>query len=163
MKEEIERIKTSLEIDEDIDLHIKSWTVQRIGWAFMLAVIVLALLGLFGNGVLSERNIVADSTTLIYERFARYENNTPIEVEALNAAGSLTVKFSPAFGEWFKVEQINPEPVEQRVDDGSTVYTFKSGGKAHATFYVSPRKQGQLEYSVRVNAHDFHPATFIYP
>ena len=68
MKGKVERIQTSLQIDEDIDLHIKSWWWQRVGWGFMLSFLLLAISGLFGNGVLSERTLGKGSTSLTYDR-----------------------------------------------------------------------------------------------
>lgn len=163
MNKKIERIKTSLQIDEDIDLHVTSWVIQRVGWGLMLVVIALAMLGLFGNGVLSEKQVVADDASLRYERFARYESNTSIEVKAMNPPGSLVVAFSAAFARSFKVEQINPEPAEQKIESGSTVYVFKTRGTGEATFFVSPRRRGYVKYDVRVNDTAFHPVSLIYP
>ena len=163
MKEKIERIKTSLQIDEGIDLHIVSWTIQRVGWVLILVVLVLATLGLFGNGVLSERNIRAGDISLRYERFARFQNSTAIEVTASARGGDLTVAFSRDFVGAFKVEEINPEPAGQRIERGSTVYLFRATGSGRATFFVSPRRRGHVKYDVRIDGAEFHPESLIYP
>jgi hypothetical protein len=163
MKEKIERIKTSLQIDEGIDLHIVSWTIQRVGWVLILVMLTLAMLGLFGNGVLSERSIRAGDMSMRYERFARFQNNTAIEVTASAPKGGLTISFSRDFASAFKVEEINPEPAGQRIERGLTVYLFRTTGSGRVTFFVSPRRRGRVEYDVRIDGAEFHPETLIYP
>jgi hypothetical protein len=163
MEEKIERIKTSLDIEEGLDLHLRSWAIQRIGWGLIFVVIAFALLGLFGNGVLSEMTLHAGGVSLRYERFIRFENDTPIEVTVSGSNDNMTVAFSHDFAEAFKVENINPEPAGQRLENGSMVYLFKTEGTGQATFFVSARRRGDVEYDVRVNATELHVGSLIYP
>ena len=80
MDQEIEKVKTSLEIDEDIDLHLKGWIAQRIGWVSMLAFLIASALGVFGTGVLSAVTSKKEAKTLIFERFNRYENEGNLQL-----------------------------------------------------------------------------------
>ncbi|HEX8038358.1 MAG TPA: hypothetical protein VF490_04385 [Chryseosolibacter sp.] len=163
MKEEVERIQTSLQIDEDIDLHMKSWRVQRVGWGHMVSFLLLAILGLFGNGLLSERTLGKGGTFLTYDRFTRFENDTEMEIEAQSVNGKISVVLPPDFCERFKVEKINPDPSVQKGDNGSTVYEFQASGRAHLTLFLSPRSHGSLRCRVAVNEAEFEIVNFIYP
>ena len=63
-----------LEVHEDMRLVRRSWVVQRIGWGVMAALLLAALLGLFGTGPLSRATATAPggAVTLDYDRFGRY-------------------------------------------------------------------------------------------
>ncbi|HEV2128712.1 MAG TPA: hypothetical protein VGR22_08850, partial [Thermomicrobiales bacterium] len=73
-----------LEVDEDIEFQEREWKVQRVGWALMLVVIVLALVGLFGTGPLSAVEREADDGTLVleYQRFVRHGGRTTFSIAA---------------------------------------------------------------------------------
>ena len=64
-----------LQIDEDMEFQRRSWIVQRIGWAIFALVILLAALGLFGDGILSDTKAGQEEGALWleYPRFERFE------------------------------------------------------------------------------------------
>jgi hypothetical protein len=163
MRHSVERVKTSLQIDEDIDLHIRSWVGQRIGWALMFALLISAALGLFGNGALSEMKVSSNGAFLSYERFSRYESNTALEIEASGMGGSISVRLDPEFSRSFKVEKINPEPSGQSIQDGTRIDSFMVGGRGHITYFISPRTRGRSTYTMRVNDSEFRLTQYIYP
>jgi hypothetical protein len=163
MRDSIERVRTSLQIEEGIDLHITSWIVQRIGWGLMFGLLLAAALGFFGNGILSETSVSVDGASLSYERFCRYENSTALEIEAPDRSGSLIVRFNPEFSNVFKVEQINPEPSGQKILDGNRVDIFHVHGRGHITYYLSARTQGSTNYEMLVNGTMFRLAQYVYP
>lgn len=72
-----------LQIDEDIRVEQRAWTAERFGWVGIAAVIVLALLGLFGPGPLSHESVESPDASLHvdYNRFIRMGGTTSIEVE----------------------------------------------------------------------------------
>ena len=163
MNEKIERIKTSLQIEEDINLQIKGWIFQRIGWGLMLIFLMLAALGLFGNGILSKRTLAREGVTINYERFFRYDAETEIEIEVLNAQGNINIAMPASFTRSYKVETIIPEPTVQRINNDSTEYVFAAGGKSKITLFVVTRKRGSIQTTIRVNETGFPLKTFIYP
>ena len=163
MGAQAERVKTSLQIEEDIDLHIKGWIFQRIGWALMLIFLVSAVLGLFGSGALSEKTITKDGTSIKFDRFERRENDTQLEIVTQQGRGRLVVAFSPAFTESFRIEDIVPGPAEEATRNGHTVYTFAADARAQLTFFLTTRKAGNIRSELRVNDTDFELRQFIYP
>jgi hypothetical protein len=65
-----------MEVNADIEFQRRVWRVQRIGWLIIAAVIVAALLGVFGGGPLSRAAVQGDGLRLEYERFARLQQST---------------------------------------------------------------------------------------
>ena len=51
----LEKIKTDLQINEHLDAHQTGFIVQRIGLAFIIAFVVVAAIGLFGDGIISKK------------------------------------------------------------------------------------------------------------
>src|SRR5687768_8105632 len=69
----IERVKHTMELDDKIDLQIRGWKVQRIGWVVILALMLAAALGVFGEGVISKKQVDLGNAQVTYDRFFRYE------------------------------------------------------------------------------------------
>ena len=66
--------------------HRLGWTLERIGWGFMAATMLAAVVGLFGAGWLSTAEATrSDSGTVRYPRFGRA--HSPLELEIEWAAG----------------------------------------------------------------------------
>jgi hypothetical protein len=163
MKDKIERIKSSLQIEEHIDLHITGWIIQRIGWALMLAFVLSSAAGLFGTGFLSHKKLTKDGIVLNYERFGRHQNDTELEIHANNLHGKLQLILPREYTGAFELQKIVPEPEDQKVVNGSNVYEFSAEKEAHITFYITPRQTGSVEATVVVNNSDFHLTHYIYP
>ena len=163
MANKIERVKTSLEIDEDIDLHTAGWIFQRVGWFLMLAFLVCAALGLFGSGVLSEASYTREGNTIKYERFTRNESDTEVEIKAQSKAGRIEIELPDRFTRSFKVEKVMPEPAEEEIKGGSTIYTFSANGEGEVTLFVTSRQRGDVKTTVRINGTDHPFQTYIYP
>ncbi len=108
MSRKIERVNTSLEIEEDIDLHETGWIVQRIGWGLMLVVLVCATLGLFGDGLLSETKLAAGGTSVLYQKFLRSEADTEVEIVSHDVSGKIRIAFSPNFLDVYKFDRMTP-------------------------------------------------------
>lgn len=163
MKNGPERVQTSLQINEDIDLHSKGWVIQRIGWALMFIFVLCAALGLFGNGLLSHRSVHKDGTSVFYERYGRHQSNTRIEIDANAHNGKIQIVLSGNFTESYKIERIVPEPAEQKMQAGSKVYVFTAEGQGHVTFFVSALKWGTITSTLGINGTDFNLESYIYP
>ena len=163
MNERIERTKTSLEIEEDIDLHVKGWILQRIGWAFMLAFLIAAALGLFGDGILSEKKVSQDNITLTYQRYQRHQTDVELCIRTTRSRGELHIVLPAGFTSNFEIEKIVPEPVSQKIENGSVINVFVSEGEGEITFFMKPMKRGSVDTSLEVNGTRFALSHYIYP
>src|SRR4051812_33932540 len=66
-----------LEISHEMPFHEQMWRLQRIGWALMGALMLIALLGFLGPGVFARTTAGERGAPLQveYERFARAANS----------------------------------------------------------------------------------------
>jgi hypothetical protein len=165
MSKKIERISSSLQVDEDIDLQIKGWIVQRIGWILMLAFLISAALGLFGDGVLSQKELASNGTTVMFEKFLRRECDTEMEIIANGRDGKIEVTLAPGFTEIYKIDRILPAPSGERIDHSSTVIEFSAEGQAHIVFFLKTRERvtGRVRNILAVNDTKFEMSHYIYP
>lgn len=163
MTQKVERVSTSLQIEEDVDLHLKGWVFQRIGWALMLLFLTSAALGFFGNGLVSKKALVMEGSSLVFERFTREDSDTEMVIMAQDDNGIIKVSLSPQFAENFKVESILPEPQKQTVKNGFVVYEFEAQARAELTFFLTSRKSGPVHSTVFVNDTEYKLKQFIYP
>lgn len=159
-----EVVNVDLEIEEHIYLQKTGWIVQRIGLCIMLVFVLLALSGLFGDGILSKRTDRIKNVTLEYERFYRHEGGMElkIEVDGNNNAG-VDVAFPVNYLKDFEIRSILPEPRENRIENGKVHYRFDAHGPMNITYYFTPREIGTVAGVIEVNDAIFSVNHFIYP
>jgi hypothetical protein len=163
MHHSVERVDHTIEMDESLNLHIRGWTIQRIGWAVFMMFVILALLGFFGNGVLSHRKTQTAGSTVEYERYGRYENTTHLHFIAANDGGQAVVYIPQQYLEDFQLEHITPEPDRQMMVEGHYAYTFLADAPVHILMRGMPKKSGAIEAVVRINNTPFRLSQYIFP
>lgn len=162
-KNKIERIKHTLELDEKIDMHIKGWKVQRVGWVLVLAIMLAAALGVFGHGIFSKKVVHLENAQITYERFFRYEAEMEVRFIVAGSAAPTQISFSQDYLKNMRIEQIVPEPKENFTRSGSVFFVFGEDTPVEVTFYLMAKKAGTLQGEVGVNNANFHLSQFIYP
>ncbi|MBW3634609.1 MAG: hypothetical protein KY456_16440 [Chloroflexi bacterium] len=116
-----------LELDRDLPFQHREWTVQRVGWLVMTAIIVAALIGLFGAGPISSATAGTGPLQLQFSRFERRHAPTELEVTLLNSAviqDQVELWISSDYLERTTIESIVPEPEEVSETDNQVVYRF---------------------------------------
>ena len=159
----MEKLKPSLQLEDEIDLHEKGWIAQRIGWLLMLIMLISAALGVFGTGWLSYKTQIAGNNSVSYERFGRFELPMQITIRSQANEGRLTVSIPQSYLHCFKVSQITPEPSDRKTENRSTIYTFEGNDEITAQFYLEPETIGTVRGDIHVNGSLFTPSHFIYP
>jgi hypothetical protein len=163
MKQQIENIKPELEIDEHLDSHRRGFRIQKIGLLVILAMVVLAALGLFGDGVLSKKTVTSKSAEIQYQRFYRFEARMEVKIELLAFENSNVVSFPKEYLKEFEIESINPDPESTNFKGNTSEFVFNGPGNGIITFFLVPRKVGSVEGEVSVNGDRFELSHFIYP
>lgn len=131
-----------LEIDQDLRFQRRDWRAQRIGRTLLLLVIVGALFGAFGRGVLSHgRAASADGRLEVeYERIVRHGANARVVLRVRGAApadSSVEVWLDAAYASGLTVEHMTPEPELARTAADRLVYRFRlEKPTAHAEVVV---------------------------
>jgi hypothetical protein len=159
-------------VGTDIRFQIRQWKVQRYGWAGLAATLLLALLGLFGNGPMSSRTVGAPGgpAWLEHDHFARSEAPTELKVRVGAGAsreGKLTVRLSAKYLEGVRVESVSPQPESVALgrDDHAFVFpTEAPDGPATVVFRVEHEGFGNRSGWVRVgDADPLLFRQFVYP
>lgn len=137
-----------LELDEDMEFQEREWRVERFGWFGLLLVVVLAMLGLFGNGPISWTSASTDDGSLevSFERFGRRggSQDLGVTVDATAAEGSTwEIELSQGFVDSMRIDSIIPEPDSVEAVPGGVRYTFAQAdptAELEARFSVTPRQ-----------------------
>jgi hypothetical protein len=118
----------SLQIQEDLGFQATMWRVQRVGWAVLGLLVVAAVLGAFGRGVLSGAVTGdPDGVRVEYERFPHRGSPTSVRVRVAGAAvagDEARVWLSRGWLESMRVEQISPSPSAEGIVPGRIVLTI---------------------------------------
>jgi hypothetical protein len=163
MKSDFENITPQLEINEHAESHKQGFKIQRIGMFAIIAFVLLAALGLFGDGVLSKRSASSKSAMIEYQRFYRFEARMEIKIELLAFGNSNVVSFPKEYLKEFQIESITPSAESTNFKGSRSEFVFNGPGNGIITFYLVPRKVGNVEGEILVNGESFTLSHFIYP
>lgn len=138
-----------LEIEEDIHFQEGEWRAERVGWVIIAAVILLALLGLFGSGPLSSASANGPQGYQVdYSRFVRMMSPTEIRIALpAEAASEGEARFwiDREYLDRFEVENIVPEPQEEEIGADRITYTILVSAQevpANIRLELSPKTSG---------------------
>ncbi len=156
-------LKTSLQLEDEIELHKKAWIVQRVGWVLLFLTVIAASVGLFGNGILSKRTMTKSGTEIRFERFARLESPFVLRIETSAVGPLTTVALPQAYLTEMKIRQVQPQPASEEVKKGMTVFSFSVDDGAVINFFLEPQTIGTLQGQFLVNNTSFDVSQYIYP
>lgn len=161
-----------LEIDEDMVVQERGWRVERIAWVAMLALNILALLGLFGTGPLSSAS-AGDVDTGIgatYERFVRHGGDETLIVQVGPGEvreGKIELWLSSTFLDHIDIQQVVPQPDAVRSDGMGQTYVFLASepvGPITVAYSYRPQTIGRLPVEARiVDGPDVGFTQYVYP
>lgn len=160
---DIEYVDHPLQLDEDINLHIKGWKIQGVAWIVIFVFLLLAAFGLFGTGLLSYRTISKNGDVLEYEHFGRFQGQTELEFTLNKESGITQIAFPQTYIDKLQIERIIPLPEKTEMLNYNIVYTFNITDHGKIIFYMVPQKTGAIEGTVAVNNILFNLSQFIYP
>ncbi|MER7011903.1 hypothetical protein ABT324_10790 [Saccharopolyspora sp. NPDC000359] len=126
MSERSEAVRT---IGEDPRHQRWKWHAALAGWSLLVAVVATALLGLLGNGVLSESEAVsADGRLAVsYDRFVRNQGQSELVI-AVPAPDpeqrQVEVRITQSYLAANQVQATTPEPASVRSSGADLVYEF---------------------------------------
>lgn len=154
---------SGIELDEDIDLHKKGWSLQRIAWLIIAILILLFILGLFGSGPLSNKTIKKGRHQVKYEQYLRYENKNKITFSVSDISKEIQLEIPQEYLNYFLIKKITPSPKEVKVVKGQVQYTFSGSGDINICLYLKPEKTGSIESTIKLANQTFRISQFIYP
>ncbi len=139
-----------LQVDQDLEFQRREWKLERTGWLIMGLLVLAALLGVFGSGLLS--GAVAGSPNgqlqVGYQRFARQQTTSELQVRVQPGAvqeGKARIWVDAAYLESFQIERILPEPESVEVSPERLTYVFdvrNADRPMEVVFFGLPQKVG---------------------
>lgn len=162
-KHSLEIVHHNLQLDENIEHHKQGWRIQKIGWAILYLVLVLALLGFFGTGPISYRTITENGYSVEYERFLRYEGEAEMTFHINAAKDTIRLEIPQEYLEYIDVKFITPLPSGNTTINGATTYFFNAMGTANIHCNLMAKKPGSITSIIKVNQTPFTINHQIYP
>lgn len=159
-----------LEINQDLRFQRKEWVFERWGWIAMVMLAIAALLGLFGDGLLSNATAKNEVLQVQYGRFEREFAPAHIEIQfdsqkANNEGVKLQV--DRELLSFYNVEQITPEPDSTVLFPDHVTYIFKiapGSGPFQVTFELQGNQIGIARGKIGVeNGPVVDISQFMYP
>jgi len=152
------------------------WVAQRTGWALMALLLLAAVFGLSGNGLLTDTTTTASSDgielTVDYSRFARMRSAEKIAltVAAPGASGTLSVTVSSDFSDAIAIHGITPPPDSTSISPGGPTYEWNVedwSQEARVSFNYEPDEWRKLDGRFDVQAGELFQAVsfwqFVFP
>jgi len=162
-KSDFEIIKPDLEINEYAGAHKRGFKIQKIGILAILAIVLLAVLGLFGDGVLSKRTGNSKSAKVEYQRFYRFEARMEVKIDLLAFENSNVVSFPKEYLKAFQIESITPSTESTNFKGNRAEFVFNGPGNGIITFYMIPKEVGSIRGELLVNDESLEVSHFIFP
>lgn len=139
-----------LEVEEDLEFQTRDWAFERVGWGFLVLVLVAAMTGALGRGPLSQRRVEAPdgSARVEYGRMERHGAPASLTLVARRRAPSDTsvwVWMAQEFLDGVVVERVMPEPLAERSDAEHTLLEFalpRGTDSTRVTFRFTPDRIG---------------------
>lgn len=134
----------SIDIDIDVDppLQERHWLLSRVMWLVMLAVLVVALLGLTGSGgAFARQHVTAGPADLDIPRVSRWAATDYLTIKVDQAAaGAIEILVPTKFEELFAVESVTPQPsLVSATPDGHSYRFASSDGPGERSIVFSIR------------------------
>lgn len=109
-----ERLNRRYPVTENMQVQHAEWVIERFGTVLLLTVVLLALLGVFSNGLLSSAVAISPSGRLQveYQRFLRNGANSRMTLQVESSAnGEVQINLAGNALEGLILESIQPQPV----------------------------------------------------
>jgi len=152
-------------VKEHMRFQRRTWLIERVGWATLAAIALLALTGLFGIGWLSKAKVAGDGLAIDYERFERATRLAEFTFHFGPGQGERNLHLNRTFQKNYEITSILPAPVRAEAGGDGLMMTFAvppSGGAV--VLWAHPRSYGISHLEAR--AGDGPPLSFsimVYP
>ncbi len=155
---------SDLNLNEHIKFQKKFWIFQRIMWIAFIGIVTSGILGLFGEGILSQSKLTIKNSVIEYEYFARYQSPTSIIIRSSNLTNS-SVSFDQKLLGEYQIIDILPPPknVEIKKNYYNYIFDVKEPTNTHIIFYLEPQKHGYLSGQINIGVDQYQLKQFIYP
>lgn len=121
-----------IEVEEDLGFLKREWRWQRIGWVGMGLLVVAGLLGAFGNGPLSKRQVGNTAHFAVeYERLLRHGARAELTFQiapALQPDTIVQLILPLSYVRALQLEFTAPQPLQQSMQGQDVMFGFRAAG-----------------------------------
>lgn len=146
---------TSLQVAADADFQRRDWRLQRVAWVVFAAILIVAVLGLFGSGPVSWAEERSSSGELVvrYERFSRKLGETSLNASIRPDPRTATVALvvSPGYLDANEIRSVTPAPTAVVFTSDGVRYEFAvddRSGPVEVEFHVKPKDIGVQHFAL---------------
>jgi hypothetical protein len=131
----------------------RRWHVFEVAaWAAMAVVVLAALLGGLGGGLIGRDRIHASGVVLELDRIGRYHTPNQLVVRNTEPTPTVQVRLPGAIMEKLDVTRISPRPLVVASDGDGVVFRFAAGNAGRFQFTLEPQTVGLVAGWVTVGA-----------
>ena len=156
-----------------MSFHRREWAIQRAGWLLLSGFVLMAALGLFGHGPLSDAHASDGDgrTRIAYERFLRIWAPARLTIDrGLDTTipkDGLRLHLSRPFFDGIRIERLTPDPIAIDVGPDEVSLQFGAPAEGATTFSVvldfQPQKGGRQTAAFRwANGAEVRLTQFVY-
>lgn len=130
--EEVSRVRP---VNEDMAMQRRVWSFERWSWGVLVVLLVLAALGLFGDGPFSQRTLQSSDGALQidYQRFSRSGSVTEMRIQVRGPHHAhATLLLEGQFFETATIENFQPQPVRAMSEGRGLLYQLATDGEGVA-------------------------------
>lgn len=154
-------------VEEDMPLQLRVWRIERAGWYALLLLVMLALLGLFSKGPLSDATVTGALCRLQvdYQRFARGGATSQLVLTLREAPPQSQIFISSELLEGYSIESIHPAPVaSSNGEQGGLRLTVATElGAARLSLILRAKGVGRFDSWIGAGGERVELSQFIYP
>jgi hypothetical protein len=143
-------------VREDMPLQLRAWRIERIGWCCLLAVVLLALGGVFGKGPLSSAKASsADGRLQVeYQRIARNGAHSQLLIEVQGAGErQVEIDLSGDLFDGVSIETIEPQPLRSATfEDSGQRLLAAADDRGRVRLRLDMRAEGVGRYGASIGS-----------
>ncbi|MGQ7958087.1 hypothetical protein ACUTAF_10320 [Pseudomonas sp. SP16.1] len=148
-------------------LQLWVWRIERAGWYALLLLVMLALLGLFSKGPLSDATVTGSLGHLQvdYQRFARGGATSQLVLTLRETATQAQIFISSELLEGYTIESIQPAPLagSNGEQGGLRLAVATEQGAARLSLILRAEGVGRFDSWIGAGGERVELNQFIYP
>ncbi|WP_136476108.1 hypothetical protein [Pseudomonas sp. DG56-2] len=156
-------------VQEDMNMQRRVWRFERAGWYVLVIILLLGLAGLFGNGPLSDAQVMSEDGRLLveYQRLSRSGTTDSLRITVRGRAQEpIMLQLGGSLLREASIETIQPAPQVSRSQGKAILLQLGSSEDGSATLYLTLRSEyvGTLEGVVMAGPSSVvRFSTFLFP
>lgn len=158
----------SLELEVDMAQQQLEWRLQRIAWVVFYGLLAAIVLGLLGQGPLSEARVgsARDPLHMDYQRFLRHRTPDTLHVTLMPSGDTASLLIEREYVKRAGLQTVTPQPLRTLSEDGALVFIFaaRAGMPVEVELDIRAERVGTLAGWIAVPGRDkLRFSQFVYP